>query len=99
MGWETSDRRGRLPKDWPAIRVRVKRRDKGLCQEISPDTGLICGEPGTDVDHINPGDDHSMSNLQLLCGWHHERKTIRERPKRRPQASRKRAPERHPGLL
>ncbi|WP_323371806.1 HNH endonuclease, partial [Streptomyces katsurahamanus] len=40
--------------------------------------GALCGHPGTDVDHIRPGNDHSMGNLQLLCGWCHKRKTQAE---------------------
>jgi len=32
----------------------------------------------TDADHIIPGDDHSLSNLQGLCRQHHLIKTGRE---------------------
>jgi 5-methylcytosine-specific restriction endonuclease McrA len=37
-----------------------------------------CGATGTDVDHIIPGDDHRDSNLQLLCTWHHRKKSAQE---------------------
>ncbi|MFI8452157.1 HNH endonuclease [Streptomyces erythrochromogenes] len=66
-----------LPSNWKTIRERVIRRDKGLCQGVLSEGGL-CGHPGTDVDHIRPGNDHSMGNLQLLCTWCHKRKTQAE---------------------
>lgn len=76
MAWEGSTRRQRLPKDWPKIRRRIIRRDKTCRWLLSDDT--VCGAQGTDVDHIIPGDDHSDSNLQLLCQWHHRRKSASE---------------------
>ncbi|WP_415940427.1 HNH endonuclease [Streptomyces sp. 039-1] len=77
MAWSSSDRRSELPPNWPAIRARVKRRDRGVCQGVLSE-GALCGAPGTDVDHIRPGGDHSLGNLQLLCRWCHKRKTQRE---------------------
>ncbi len=77
MAWEGSTRRQRLPRDWPRIVRRIKRRDKGVCVARYSD-GRQCGLPGTDVDHIAPGDDHSDANLQLLCSWHHRRKSAAE---------------------
>jgi 5-methylcytosine-specific restriction endonuclease McrA len=77
MAWEGSTRRTRLPKDWARIRRRIIRRDKGVCQATYSD-GAQCGLPGTDVDHIVHGDDHSDANLQLLCAWHHARKSSSE---------------------
>ncbi|WP_375151143.1 HNH endonuclease [Pantoea sp. ANP04] len=52
------------------------------------------------MDHVRPGDDHSLDNLRAICRSCHGRKTAAEGnaarkrlpPKRRP-------PERHPGLL
>ncbi|MEU7177038.1 MULTISPECIES: HNH endonuclease [Streptomyces] len=32
----------------------------------------------TDVDHIEPGDNHDAENLQSLCRHHHARKSARE---------------------
>ncbi|MEU0577877.1 HNH endonuclease signature motif containing protein [Streptomyces griseoincarnatus] len=78
MAWETSNRRERLPDNWAAIRRRIIRRDGGVCVAPLLDSGQRCGEYGTDVDHIIPGDNHDLSNLQLLCRWHHTRKTQRE---------------------
>ncbi|GGY88412.1 HNH endonuclease [Streptomyces nitrosporeus] len=77
MAWEGSTRRQRLPKNWPAIRRRVIRRDEGRCTALYSD-GRRCELPGTDVDHIVPGDDHREANLRLLCPWHHQRKSSAE---------------------
>jgi 5-methylcytosine-specific restriction endonuclease McrA len=77
MAWQGSTRRARLPKDWPRIRRRIIRRDKGVCVARYSD-GRICGLPGTEVDHIQPGGDHRDSNLQLLCAWHHRHKSSAE---------------------
>jgi 5-methylcytosine-specific restriction endonuclease McrA len=40
--------------------------------------GFRCHNAATDVDHIIPGDDSSLSNLQGLCNPHHLTKTGRE---------------------
>lgn len=77
MAWEGSTRRQRLPKDWPRIRRRIIRRDGGVCTALYSDERR-CELPGTDVDHIIPGDDHRDVNLQLLCTWHHARKSSSE---------------------
>lgn len=74
MAWANSDRRARLPKNWPTLRRRVIRRDDGRCTAVYSE-GERCSMPGTDVDHITPGDDHSMTNLRLLCPWHHGKKS------------------------
>lgn len=98
MGWETSDRRSRLPADWHRIRARILRRDGYVCQ-ATDSMGRLCLEPARDVDHIVPGDDHSETNLQALCRWHHSRKSSEEgAAARQPRPSRRRAPEKHPGL-
>ena len=58
-GWNGSTRRSRLPKNWPALRTAVMRRDRGIC--------YVCGGPGADtVDHVEQGDDHSMGNLAAI---------------------------------
>lgn len=98
MAWETSDRKSRLPREWPKLVQEVKTRDGGRCTWILP-SGARCPRPGTDVDHIRPGDDHRLRNLRLLCHHHHECKTVKEawagrarkKPKGRPE-------ERHPGM-
>ncbi|MFD5573700.1 HNH endonuclease [Streptomyces cadmiisoli] len=70
MAWQGSTRKARLPRNWPQIRRRILRRDKGLCQTRFSE-GQLCGRDATDVDHIVPGDDHSDANLQALCDWCH----------------------------
>lgn len=77
MAWDGSTRRARLPKNWPAIRRRIIRRDEGRCTALYSD-GRRCDLPGTDVDHVIPGDDHTEANLQLLCPWHHTHKSSSE---------------------
>jgi 5-methylcytosine-specific restriction endonuclease McrA len=101
--WEGSDRRSRLPADWPTIRLRVLRRDAGQCTALDQ-AGARCVEVATDVDHIKPGDDHSMENLRSLCTWHHRKKSGAEgaaaqRAKRRAIEKKFRRTEQHPGLL
>lgn len=95
MTWSTSDRRSRLPSDWPKRRQQVKRRARGLCEaeQHEPD----CNGIGTECDHIVNNDDHSLSNLQWLSTPCHKAKTQREsrawrQPKARPRPA-------HPGLL
>jgi 5-methylcytosine-specific restriction protein A len=73
MTWETSDRRSRLPADWSRRVAAVKRRARGRCEETYHAPG--CDGRGRDVDHVVQGDDHSLSNLQLLSGPCHDRKT------------------------
>jgi 5-methylcytosine-specific restriction endonuclease McrA len=77
MAWQGSTRRARLPNDWARTRRRVLRRDGHACQSVFSD-GRRCGMPANQVDHIEPGDDHSMANLQALCGWCHARKSSSE---------------------
>ena len=69
MSWETSDRRERLPSDWPKRRAATKARARGRCEGLS-----LHGEPrwhvtecdgiGTDCDHDKRGDDQrSVSDI------------------------------------
>lgn len=95
MSWDTSDRRERLPDDWPAIRATVLERDKGVCYE--------CGRPGADsVDHKERGDDHSMANLAAMhmnvWPYCHRRKSSSEGGIAR-AARRRRPTEPHPGVI
>jgi 5-methylcytosine-specific restriction protein A len=101
VSWDESDRRERLPDNWPELVVAVKRRAGGQCQWKLPKTGKRCPRRGTDVDHRVPGDDHSMSNLQLLCPHHHGMKSSAEgrAAKRAKKQSRYRPSEEHPGTL
>jgi len=83
--WQGSTRRRRLPPGWRKLRLVVIDRADGRCQHVDH-YGNRCHQPGTDVDHIVPGDDHSLENLQLLCRRHHLAKTGRESRGRRVSA-------------
>jgi hypothetical protein len=76
MAWEHSDRNARLPADWAArIVPYVMHAHRRTCH--------VCHGPGADaVDHIRPGDDHSLANLapihQDVAPYCHRRKSARE---------------------
>lgn len=94
--WQSSTRRDHLPDDWPRIRREVFREKGRQC--------LLCGAPATDIDHIVPGDDHSIENLRPLCSPCHSRKSSSEggaakAAKRRQIEKRFQRTEDHPGLL
>lgn len=99
MAWSTSDRHSRLPHDWQAIRRRVRARAHGRCEATVHAAG--CDGRGTECDHIQAGDDHSMENLAWLSTACHKAKTQREAAERnrRDAALRKRPAETHPGRL
>jgi 5-methylcytosine-specific restriction protein A len=100
VSWETSDRKDRLPENWFKLVAQVKKRAGGRC-EWRLKSRARCPRPGTDCDHKNPGDDHSLSNLQWLCAHHHGKKSSAEGRKARAdrRALRYRAPEPHPGRV
>lgn len=101
MGWERSTRRKRLPVDWARRRILVLQRDRYRCRR--------CGATATEVDHVVPGDDHRLTNLQALCKRCHGSKTGTEgaaavagRPRRtppRPELRAERPIEQHPGFV
>lgn len=99
MAWETSTRRQRLPQDWPAIRVQVRDRARGMCEAGVHDPE--CDGIGAEADHIRQGDDHSLANLQWLSTPCHRAKTAREAAARNRAraAARLRPTERHPGAM
>ena len=99
MAWSTSDRKQRLPHDWPQVRAAVKARAKGKCQARTH--APKCRGWGSDADHITPGDDHSMANLQWLSGPCHWAKTNRETAARNRErkTARYKPSEQHPGRL
>ena len=100
--WRGSDRRSRLPANWPQLRARVLRRDKHRCTWI--ENNERCPNKATDVDHRRAGDDHSESNLRSLCADHHKRKSGQEgaaaiAAKRKKNAQKFRRDEPHPGFF
>lgn len=104
MGWESSDRRARLPADWAKRRAAVLKRDGYQCTHVRWDTEQRCAEPATECDHVKPGDNHSYENLQSLCGYHHAQKTARESAQARAREryarpSRRRPDDDHPSVI
>jgi 5-methylcytosine-specific restriction endonuclease McrA len=97
--WYTSRRRDRLPADWQRIRALVSERAGGRCQAKRHARG--CNGIGTDCDHIIPGDDDSLDNLQWLSSACHKAKTADETRRRNMwYAKTKRHPvENNPGCL
>lgn len=95
MAWSTSDRRERLPDDWPS-RVSEVFRTKGRVCLIN---GPRCLRRATEVDHIRHGDDHGLDNLQPACGPCHSAKSSAEgnAMKARLRAAGRRRQPRHPG--
>lgn len=99
-GWAGSDRKSRLPDDWPLLRQVVIERAGGRCEAHKKD-GRRCWDDGTDVDHKVAGDDDSLANLQLLCTWHHRQKSSIEgnAAKAALRAQLKHPVEAHPGII
>lgn len=93
--WRGSNRRARLPKDWPTIRARILQRDGYRCTKLTSDGR--CPAAATDVDHVERGDDHRDVNLTSLCQPHHREKSAREGAQAVVRRTRDR--ETHPGLL
>lgn len=100
MAWATSDRKSRLPSNWAYLRKLVLERCGGRCEVLKKD-GSRCRDKATDVDHVKPGDDHSLANLRGICSWHHARKSALEgvEAKRERDAILYRKPEIHPGII
>jgi 5-methylcytosine-specific restriction endonuclease McrA len=97
MPWSTSDRRERLPHNWPELKRKVKARAGGKCEADRHERS--CDGTGTDCDHVVQGDNHSLTNLQWLSGPCHQAKTARESAARNHQraALKRRPAEQHPG--
>lgn len=99
-GWASSDRQASLPSNWKQLVAEVWKRDGGQCRWLLPKSGKRCPRKGADVDHRYGPNRHKIDDLWLLCRTHHDAKTAKEsyagRMKRK---TKKRPPERHPGLL
>ena len=100
MAWATSDRKERLPPNWKSLRAAVMERCGGRCEVLKKD-GSRCRDKAKDVDHVLPGDDHSLANLRGICEWHHRRKSALEGvdARRALNAILYRKPETHPGII
>lgn len=91
--WVNSTRASRLPDDWDRRRSIVLSRDSNTC--------YLCADFGDEVDHVKPGDDHSLANLACVCHECHLVKTAAEgNAAWKAKASKAYAPrELHPGLI
>jgi|TARA_B110000971_G_C20004250_1_gene498318 5-methylcytosine-specific restriction protein A len=106
MPWETAPRR-KDPPGWKALRQTVIARAQEQCEYTPPginnsNTYNRCSYQGRDVDHIinvAQGGSHELSNLQLLCEWHHKQKTQAEAKANRVSRTERHPGEKHPGLL
>lgn len=96
--WAGSTRRARLPANWPTIRRAVLERDGHVCQLAYPGA---CIHTATEVDHIHGDDNHDPSALRAVCTPCHQARSSSQggRAAAAARASRRRVPERHPGLL
>ena len=94
--WAGSTRKDRLPPNWATLRATTLNRAGHRCQATMRN-GNRCRDKATQVDHIQPGDNHHPDNLQALCAWHHAKKTAAEgnqaRPRWHPRTTK------HPGIL
>lgn len=100
-GWEGSDRRERLPANWPRLRAKRLEIDGHRCTWRLK-SGARCPRKATEVDHkVAMSDDHRIQALQSLCADHHQRKTVSDARKGKDakKALKRRAPEEHPGRL
>jgi len=102
MAWEGSDRRFRLPADWPKRRAQQLKLDGNRCT-WRLGSGARCPRPATDVDHkYEMTDRHEPGrDLQSLCAAHHSRKTAlaAQSFKRAQKQKRYRPTEEHPGAV
>ena len=108
MPWNSSTRR-KDPPGWSSLRRAVIERAQGQCEHYSEPSdssptamAIRCSFPGRDVDHIinlAQGGSDSLTNLQLLCEWHHKQKTQAEAKKNRKPRSERHPGEKHPGIL
>ncbi|MEU3690534.1 HNH endonuclease [Streptomyces narbonensis] len=79
-GWDSSTASA-YRGNWTRLRSLAWRRDSGLCQHIRYDTELPCLVAGAAVDHIVPvsqGGLNRLDNVQVLCQYHHAKKTAVE---------------------
>jgi 5-methylcytosine-specific restriction protein A len=102
--WAGSDRRSRLPADWPSIRADVFARDGHRCTVLMTNDQRCPVTDGLECDHINRGDDHRMINLRTICAGHHQQKSSEEgraawAEKRARVSAKYRRSEPHPGSL
>jgi len=99
MAWSSSNRRARLPRDWPARRAAVRDRAQGACEAETHHPH--CTGIGAECDHRIANDDHSLTNLQWLSVACHAAKTAAESARAREsrRAALRLPHEGHPGAM
>lgn len=96
-GFVGSDRKQRLPDDWPQRCAATFATYGDICH--------VCHQAGADeVDHVQAGDDHSLANLRPIHGYRtpqrcHPIKSSREGNAARHRHKRARPVETHPGMI
>lgn len=76
--WRGSDRRERLPDNWPALCKIIHDRSGYRCEFMLPSGNRCPRRADGGVDHIERGDDHRIENLRDSCQAHHGRKSSQE---------------------
>lgn len=95
--WRGSNRRQRLPKNWPELVAEVHRRSGRRCEFVLPSGGRCPRYADGGVDHIVADDNHALSNLRDSCHHHHGRKSSAEGAAAKAKFRRPvNLPERHP---
>lgn len=95
MTWDTN-RAQQLPNDWNKRRQAALERAQHQC-EVTMQNGERCPETTRlEVDHLERGNNHELSNLGVKCNWHHTRKTQQE-ARQAKKLNKKPSPGRHPG--
>ncbi|GGA72525.1 hypothetical protein GCM10011490_24120 [Pseudoclavibacter endophyticus] len=98
MGWETSNRRASLPREWHKLRAQAKKRAGGQCERIT--AGTRCRRQGTDLHHAGGRGSHNLGDLEWLCRTHHDAETQKQAKAAQHAKwvdAKRRTPERHPG--
>lgn len=95
MAWPNGGPSRTSSPQWRRTRTTILERDNHTC---------TCGQPATQVDHINPhtqGGTDNPDNLRAICTTCHKRKTAAEATAARwPPTMRLRRPtEPHPGII
>ncbi len=90
--WRSSTRRAQLPRNWPAIRRVILKRDPTCRLRYAE----VCTLTSTEVDHIGDPHNHAVHNLRGVCHACHAKRT--QEQARDAVRRRARAPETHPGV-
>jgi hypothetical protein len=76
--WQGSDRRQRLPDNWPTLAREVHKRSGWQCEFKLPSGRRCPRRADGGVDHIQNDDNHDLKNLRDTCHHHHGKKSSQE---------------------